>query len=311
VVPEAPTTYTITAVGPGGAETRQLTVTVVEPPPPDAPVISEFSAQPTAVREGDSVELTWATSGATSAVIDPDVGTTQVSGSARVTLRSSTDFTLTATGPGGSVQKQVTVNVSALEPTATMTANGQSDITITQGDTVHLCWSTANARHVDINGTNEAVLSGCVDFRPQSSDSYQLHASGDGGNVSASVRIGVQARAFSPPPRQLPPRPALPTSGDIVWYGKSGFFGHRTVNIYLGWYPLGEGGRWYPLPESDGKFTGSIPWPNFRLSWSADNEPVTSPRLVTAQPGNRPVRITFTFNRSGDHVIRFHWEQAP
>jgi hypothetical protein len=146
---------------------------------------------------------------------------------------------------------------------------------------------------------------------PRNDGRLSGHASGDGGNVSASVRIGVQARVFSPPPRQLPPRPAPPTSGDIVWYGKSGFFGHRTVNIYLGWYPLGEGGRWYSLPESDGKLTGSIPWPNFRLSWSADNEPVTSPRLVTAQPGNRPVRITFTFNRSGDHVIRFHWEQAP
>lgn len=316
VAPAAPTTYTLTASGPGGVQTRQLTVSVVEPEPA-APVIIEFSADRAAIREGESVRLTWATSGAASATIEPDVGAAEPSGSASVAPRSSTEFTLTATGPGGVIQKHILVNVARLEPTATLTVNGQSNITIAYGDSVHLCWTTANARRVDINGTAEGPLTGCVDFRPQSSDSFQLHASGDSGNATASVHVSVQPRAVSPPPpqqlpppQQPPPRPVLPASGDILWYGKTGFFGHQTANIYLRWYPQGDSGRWYSMTGSDGRLNGSIPSQDFRLSWSLDNEPMSPPRVFRGD-SSRPIRMSFSFRRGGDHVIRFHWERLP
>ena len=64
------------------------------------------------------------------------------------------------------------------------------------------------------------------------------------------------------------------------------------------------------MTGSDGRLSGSIPSQDFRLSWSMDNEPMSPPRVFRGD-SSRPIRMSFSFRRGGDHVIRFHWERLP
>ena len=88
---------------------------VPEAPRPPAPAVS-FSAEPTSIQRGQSSTLRWQVSGATSVSLDQGVGAVQNAGNRRVTPDSSTTYTLTATGPGGTTTGQATVSVTSAPP---------------------------------------------------------------------------------------------------------------------------------------------------------------------------------------------------
>ena len=69
VSPQATTTYTLTAAGPGGTVTRTATVTVIVPPP-----TVSLSISPANISAGDIVALTWSSTNAQSAAIEPGIG---------------------------------------------------------------------------------------------------------------------------------------------------------------------------------------------------------------------------------------------
>jgi peptidoglycan-associated lipoprotein len=109
-----------------------------EPPKPAAPVVAQFSAEPTSIQRGQSSTLRWEVSGnVTSVSIDNAIGTVQNSGNRRVFPTDSTTYTLTATGPGGSTTGSATVSVSsppppppppAVKPTVTMEQRLSTDV---------------------------------------------------------------------------------------------------------------------------------------------------------------------------------------
>ncbi|HLQ43692.1 MAG TPA: hypothetical protein VK137_03100, partial [Planctomycetaceae bacterium] len=75
------------------------------------PVINNFGASPSAIFAGQSTTLSWSTSNATAVSIDNGVGSQPVSGSVTVSPTQTTVYTLTATGPAGSVSAQTTIAV--------------------------------------------------------------------------------------------------------------------------------------------------------------------------------------------------------
>ncbi len=119
VNPMQTTTYTLTATGCGGIVTAQVTVIVIPesiaPPPPGCPgppSIAFLEASPSTITAGQSSTLRWgAVTNATSAVIDPDVGGVATPGSTSVSPGTTRTYTLTATGCGGTVRRQVTITV--------------------------------------------------------------------------------------------------------------------------------------------------------------------------------------------------------
>jgi hypothetical protein len=128
--PTKTTTFTLTAIGCGGMTTKQVTVVVIPVPPPPPPppvcsgppVIASFTANPSTITAGQSTTLTWgAVTNATSAIIDPDIGGVPTPSSTVVSPSTTRTYTLTATGCGGTVKKQVTivVNPASLPPTRT------------------------------------------------------------------------------------------------------------------------------------------------------------------------------------------------
>ena len=80
------------------------------PPPPAAPTAT-LAASPDVIQQGQSTRLTWQTNNASDITID-GLGTVSASGSKTVMPNSSTTYTLTAKGPGGSqnASARVTVN---------------------------------------------------------------------------------------------------------------------------------------------------------------------------------------------------------
>src|SRR4051794_18512033 len=89
----------------------------VEPPKPASPTVAQFSAEPTSIQRGQSATLRWEVRGnVTSVSIDNAIGTVQNTGNRRVFPNDSTTYTLTATGPGGSVTSSATVSVTTPPP---------------------------------------------------------------------------------------------------------------------------------------------------------------------------------------------------
>jgi hypothetical protein len=124
----SPTHVAPTATGvPPTATATPAAATPTTPPPsptspsgcPGPPVISSFTASPSAITAGQSSTLSWGavTNGNTnqlvgSVVINPGLGEVGSPGSRVVSPGSTTTYTLVATGCGGTAQQQVTVTVN-------------------------------------------------------------------------------------------------------------------------------------------------------------------------------------------------------
>jgi len=107
VTPTATTTYAITATGSGGTATASVTITVTYP----VPTVT-LTAEPQTINSGGSSILTWSSQYATSCTIEPGIGTVDTSGTVTVLPSSTTTYTITATGPGGSISAEISVTVN-------------------------------------------------------------------------------------------------------------------------------------------------------------------------------------------------------
>jgi len=107
VSPADTTIYTIMVTGPGGTATAGVTVNVTHP----VPAVS-ISADPGTIFAGESSTLTWTSTNADTCVIEPGIGSVALNGTATVSPTETTNYTITATGPGGTVTNSVTVTVT-------------------------------------------------------------------------------------------------------------------------------------------------------------------------------------------------------
>jgi outer membrane protein OmpA-like peptidoglycan-associated protein len=83
---------------------------VVPPPPAAAPTVS-ISAYPATIDQGKCAKLDWSTTGASSASIDQGIGRLDPTGSREVCPGSTTQYTITAMGDGGTRTNSATVTV--------------------------------------------------------------------------------------------------------------------------------------------------------------------------------------------------------
>ena len=111
VSPTATTTYTLTGVGPLGAESLEVEIIVDE-----AAVIDRFTSNFSEVSVGGQLSLSWEVTNGTTVEIDNGVGVVDaISGSVTVSVTEDTTFTLSATNSQGTVTEEVSVTVIILD----------------------------------------------------------------------------------------------------------------------------------------------------------------------------------------------------
>ncbi len=193
------TRFTLTARSGDRVVSDNITVEVT--PNPD-PIITEFTATPLTINEGDTTVLQWMTVNADQVTIavqnpaGPGLGSVGTSGSATVSPRETTSYQLTATnGDGRSINRFITVTV--VPPDApriiSFLASPQE---ILPGDFSNLSWVVENADNVSIssvstNLNNLNLTDGNADVNPGDTTEYTLTATNEVSSVTAVVIVTV------------------------------------------------------------------------------------------------------------------------
>ncbi|HRH24508.1 MAG TPA: hypothetical protein PK109_02885, partial [Candidatus Paceibacterota bacterium] len=110
VSPNTSTTYSLACTGAGGSVNKSATVTVTAPPP--APT-SSFAASPTSITSGGSSTLSWSSTNATSCTGTGFSTGGATSGAATVSPTTTSSYSLSCSGAGGTVNKSATITVTA------------------------------------------------------------------------------------------------------------------------------------------------------------------------------------------------------
>jgi len=171
--------------------TARTTVSVASPA---AVLISQFFANPANITAGQSSNLSWITTGATSVSISPGVGSVPTNGSFTVSPTTTTTYTLTATGPGGTNTATTIVTVGAVAPGNPQIIRFEANpVTITPGQSSTLSWTTTGAATVNIQPTlGNQPLNGSASVTPTATTTYTLTAtSTDGHSVTAPITVTV------------------------------------------------------------------------------------------------------------------------
>jgi hypothetical protein len=154
-------TYTLTCSGPGGSSPTSSAVVTVTNAPPAASVTS-FVATPSAVTVGQSTQLSWSTSAATSCTASGGTGTDGWNGSKPVSSSGTSVgplntagtyvYTLTCTGAGGTsapASSGVTVTAPVPASIQSFTATPSS---LTAGQSASLSWTSSAATSCTASG---------------------------------------------------------------------------------------------------------------------------------------------------------------
>lgn len=207
IQPTEPTNFTLVARGAGGEQRRSVMIDVTPAPPMPKPEISEFSATPRKVHQGDSVTLAWQVKGASEIVLNPlgEVKNPQLYLSQEVKPEQTTTYVLTARGLNGQVvTKSITVDV--IPPTACLAeirSFRAKPSSVETGKKSTLSWSVDGAATVEIdNGVGAGLPArGKADVSPTETTMYVLRATDSRGNTTTrNVTVTV-----------APPAPAAPT----------------------------------------------------------------------------------------------------
>lgn len=195
----AGTSFALSCSGAGGTATATATVAVVAPPA--APTLS-LTATPASVMRGATTLLEWSATGSTSCTATGGwAGSKNASGSeTSAALAAATTFSLTCTGPGGSVSRNVAVAVTAPPPRLTLTASPSS---VSTGSTSRLSWTATDASTCSATGdwAGERATSGDeVTVALSRNATFTLACTGTGGRVEASAGVTVTAEPASAAP---------------------------------------------------------------------------------------------------------------
>jgi K319-like protein/OmpA family protein len=192
VSPAQTTTYTLTATGANGqAVTAPITVTVATG---TIPQVVTFVATPQNIDAGQSTQLCWQVTNATSISITPGVGTNlSANDCAAVSPTTTTTYTLTATNATGQIQANATVNVGQVR---ILSFNASPVFSAKSGDPVTLSWTTSNATSVVLVGNVQPQVlpvNGTVVVNPITNTTFTLTAYGPGGQtVSVTIEVFVR-----------------------------------------------------------------------------------------------------------------------
>jgi hypothetical protein len=183
VYPTSTTVYTLTATSFAGTTTRSIVVSVNP-----APILINIDVNPAVIVSGASAALIWNVSGANSASIDQGIGSVPLSGNQLISPTETTTYTLTASGPAGTLSKSVVITVNA---PITAVFNVDPNV-IAVGQLANLHWDVTGATSVSIDqGVGSVSPVGSKVVYPYYTTSYTLTASSSCCSVSKTAVLTV------------------------------------------------------------------------------------------------------------------------
>jgi hypothetical protein len=287
VQPTQSTTYTINAVNAAGVMTQTAAVTVTAPNPP---VIVVFMAAPDMVTLGQSSNLQWNVTGATTVSIDQGIGKVDVAGTKAVTPAATTTYTLSASNAAGSVSKSVALTVGpAGKPTInSFTADPAQ---IVAGQTSTLQWDISGAKNISISpGVGPVSASGTRIVHPVITTTYTLTATNSNGSVTAPATITLPSAATAKPAVTFTSSPSNIASGQsstLQWT----VTGATSISIDMGIGTVQATGSQAESPTTTTTYT---------LTATNANGATTATATITVgtTTGELPVINSFTANPS-------------
>jgi len=148
-----------------------------------------FTAEPDAILLGEESTLSWGSTNADYCVIEPGIGTVDITGSIVVSPPETTTYTITATGPGGTATATATVIATPAVPTVSLSVNPE---TIEIGGSATLSWTSSNAVGVYIdNGFGAVPVDGSTTVSPSHTTTYTITVTGTDGSASAKTVLTV------------------------------------------------------------------------------------------------------------------------
>lgn len=111
VAPRETTIYHLSARGKGGTAEGSVLISVKSPPP-----TLNLQADKSQIARGQTVTLSWESTNTTDLTLEPGPGKIGASGSQVVSPQRTTRYRLAARGPGGEVERTLTVHVSNPNP---------------------------------------------------------------------------------------------------------------------------------------------------------------------------------------------------
>ena len=191
VSPQTTTTYTLSVTGTNGQTvTAPITVTVAAGA---LPQVATFVATPSAISPGQSTQLCWKVTNATSISITGLGSNLNANDCAPVSPAQTTTYTLTAVNASGQIQANTTVTVGQVQ-ILSFNANPATSIF---GEPVTLSWTTVNATSVILVGADippqTLPVNGSLVVHPITNSTYTLTAYGAGGQT-VSVTISEFVR---------------------------------------------------------------------------------------------------------------------
>jgi hypothetical protein len=186
VSPTATTTYTLTAKNANGSVSATATVVVTTP----QTTLVYCYASPSNIMAGETATLNYQTQNATAVSISPTVGSAGLSGSIAVMPTTSTNYTVTATGPSGTTSCSIAVNVTA-GALPRIIQFSASPMSILSGQTSNLLWIVDNSTSQTITTLGTVVPAGTQVVSPTATTTYTLTATNNAGSVTATATVTV------------------------------------------------------------------------------------------------------------------------
>jgi len=176
---------------------QSITVSAAQP---TTATISSFTASSYTVALGSQVTLGWVVTGATSLVIDQQVGTvTGTSVNVTPLATGAIVYTLTANSANGPVTKSLTINVTN-SSAPTITSFTASAPTVMAGTPVTLTWAVTGATSLSISSGVGTVTGTSTTVTPAAAGTvtYTLTATNSSGSSISSVVVVVTS-TLQPP----------------------------------------------------------------------------------------------------------------